>query len=279
MVLLACVVTNAWAGGMIDSLGEFETYPLELAEDTVVTVGDHDVVLQAGSGAQFYVLDGVHSGALYMGRLAEDAIVSAHGTDVTVRAPNVVWFYEDGELKYTSDLSEPQAFLAQGRPVIFGGQYDVYLPLGFHRNGQVFQGTLYEPTELTVQDGSCLFTGWVAFAEDGSLTYGVLAEDAVFTIQGADYEVSAGSDISFYADGTVKEVGLPDRPVLFRAGDRVFSFIAVPTRSSNIVFHPNGSVMHGCLAEDTVFTVDGAELTLETGTLARFNQDGTLNRE
>jgi len=146
-------------------------------------------------------------------------VLSAHGVEVTVPAPNIVWFYEDGELKYASDISEPAALPVQGRSVMFGDQYDVYLPLGLYRNGHVFQGSLYELTELAVQDKRYLFKGWVVFAEDGHLTYGVLAEDAVFSIQGADYVIGADEEISLYPDGTVKEVGLPDHGIQFRVGE------------------------------------------------------------
>ncbi len=196
-------------------------------------------------------------------------MLSAHGVEVTVPAPNIVWFYEDGELKYASDISEPAALPVQGRSVMFGDQYDVYLPLGFYRNGHVFQGSLYELTELAVQDKRYLFKGWVVFAEDGHLTYGVLAEDAVFSIQGADYVIGADEEISLYPDGTVKEVGLPDHGIRFRVGDRLVPFVAVPSVSTKVVFHPNGSVMFGCVAEVTV----GA------GTLGWFDEDGTFHTE
>ncbi len=272
-------ISDIYAGGMHDTLGEFETETEELSEDTLVQVGNRQITLQEGSGASYYVQDGVRTDLLYKGRLAEDAVLSAHGKEVTVTASNVVWFYKNGELKYTSDITEPAAFTVQGREVMFSDGYDVYTPLGFHRNGHVFQGTLYEPTELKTRDGTYLFTGRVVFAENGNLLYGVLDEDADFSIQGRDYPVPAGNDISFYGDGTVKEVGLPEKEVRFQVGDRLISFISVPTVSSNITFHPNGTVMFGCLAEDTVFSVDGKEVTVKAETLARFNEDGTLYRE
>ncbi len=272
-------ISDISAGGMYDVLGDFETETEELSKDTVVKVGNREVVLRAGTGASYYVQNCVRTGLLYMGRLAEDAVLSAHEKDVTVTAPNVVWFYENGELKYTSDISEPTAFTVQGREVMFSDGYDVYTPLGFHRNGHVFQGTLYGPTELEVQDSTYLFTGRVVFAESGNLLYGVVDEDAVFSVQGTDYPVPAGDDVTLYEDGTVKEVGLPAGEVRFRAGERIISFISVPTVSSRVTFHPNGNVMFGCLGEDTVFTVDGKEITVKTGTLTRFHEDGTLYRE
>jgi len=272
-LFLLIFVTGLMAGGMMEDV---EVEGVDLTEDTFVKVQDQDLLLKAGAPALFYSHEGVKTDHLYQGTIIEDAIFTVQGKEITVYGNNVVWFYESGNLKYTTAISEPTVFQVQGKDVEFYDQYDVYVPMGFHDNGSLHRGDLMEETAFELQGKSVKFKGMVVFSDAGQLLYGTLAEDAVIMVRDTPVEVPADKSVDFHENGMIREIGFLKEDTEFLVGDQIVKFTSNPATSSVITFYDNGSVIYGALAEDTIFTVGDREVLLKGRETARFYENGAL---
>lgn len=272
-LFIICFAAPVYAGGMIENV---DTYGVTLTEDTTVTVNDGDLLLQKGSSALFYNKDGEKTDRLYMGRLAADASFSVRGKALTVPASNVVWFHESGNIKYTTAISEPAVFEVQGKEVLFNAAYDVYMPMGFHDNGRLMRGSLAETTGFMLQGSPVPFKGTAVFSDTEQLLYGILAEDADITIQGKTITVPADAAAAFYENGAVKECGFLTVDTCFRVQEKSVLFTSHNSNATSTFFYPDGTVLSGSLAEDTVFTVGDADIRFKAKTVILFYETAAV---
>ena len=212
-----------------------------------------------------------------MGTIIEDAVFTVQGKELMVNAVSVVWFYESGNLKYTTAIPEPTVFQVQGKEVLFTAQYDVYVPMGFHENGHILRGSLAEETAFEVQGKTVKVKGMVNFSDTDQLLYGWLTEDTTIMIQGKPMVILADKTISFYENGVVKECGFFKKDTAFQVQDKMVLFTSYRTSSPGMTFFNNGNIIYGSLAEDTAFTIQGNEVWLEGRSVVSFHKNGALS--
>lgn len=265
------------AGGMYEDV---DVNGVHLTENTHVKVYDQDrvlnLVLKEDTQAMFYIQDGVVSDHLYTGIIAEQAVFIIQDKELEIPADTKIWFYESGRLKYTLVISEPTTFMIQGKEVLFTAQYDMYVPMGFHENGNFRRGILAEETSFKVQGKSILIKGMAEFSDTGQLLFGTLVKKETFKIQDKLITIPAEKFISFYENGIVKECMYLENETFFRVQNRNVLFASIQRSSQGINFFENGNVRTGSLAEDTIFTVQGRDLMLNELSLVTFYENGSL---
>ena len=267
-------------GGRVDAGGMYENVDVDgihLTENTPVKVINQILILKGDTQALFYIQDGVVSDHLYTGTIAEQAVFTLQDKKLEIAPDSKVWFYESGELKYTTAIPEPTTFKVQGKEVLFAAQYDLYVPMGFHKNGSIRQGTLAEETTFMVQDKPVKIRGMSEFSETGQLLSGILVDDEVFIIQDKPIAFPAGNPVSFYRNGTVKECVYLGNDTFFRAQNKMVLFASTKKSYQGIYFFENGDVMYGSLAEDTLFKVQGRDLRLKELSIVMFYENGLLS--
>lgn len=265
------------AGGMYEDV---DVEGLHLTENTHVKVYDQDrvlnLVLKEDTQAMFYIQDGVVSDHLYTGAIAEPAVFIIQNQKLEIPADTKVWFYESGRIKYTLAISKPATFTIQGKEVLFTAQYDMYVPMGFHENGNFRRGILAEKTSFKVQDQSILIRGMAEFSDTGQLLSGILVKEETFKIQDKLITIPAEKYISFHENGIVKECMYLENETFFMVQNKQVLFASTQRSSQLINFFKNGEVRTGILAEETILTVQGRDLIFKELSLVTFYENGSL---
>jgi hypothetical protein len=263
------------AGGMYENV---DVESEHLTENTRVTVLEQDVVLKKDSQVMFYVKDGVISDHIYTGTLAEQATFIVQDQKLEIPAGTQVWFYESGRFKYTLALSKPSAFRIQGKEVLFTALYDLYQPMGFHENGNIFRGILAEETSFKVQDKIITFIGMSSFSETGQVLSGSPAGKETFIIQGNPIVFPAEKTIFFHKNGSVKAYASLENDTSFLVKDKMVLFASFNRSYQMIEFFENGDVNTGGLAENTVFNVQGRDLMFRELSHVTFYENGSPSK-
>ncbi len=265
------------AGGMYEDV---DVNGVHLTENTHVKVYDQDrelnLVLKKNTQAMFYIQDSIVSDHLYTGTIAKPAVFIIQDQKLEIPSDTKVWFYESGRIKYTLAISKPVTFTIQGKEILFTAQYDMYVPMGFHENGNFRRGILAEKTSFKVQDQSILIRGMAEFSDTGQLLSGILVKEETFKIQDKQIMIPAEKFISFHENGIVKECMYLENETFFRIQNKQVLFASTQTSSQLINFFENGDIRTGILAEDTIFTVQGRDLIFKELSLVTFYENGSL---
>ncbi len=267
------------SGGSIAAGGMYENVDVEsatLTENTLVKVLDQDIVLKEDTQAMFYIQDGVVSDHLYTGTIAEQAVFIIQDKELEIPADTKVWFYESGRLKYTLAISKPTTFKIQGKEILFTALYDMYVPMGFHENGNFYRGYLAEETSFNVQDKSITIKGMSEFSETGQLLSGILTEKETFIIQGKPIVFPGEKTISFHRNGSVKAYVSLENDTSFMVQSKMVLFASIHRSFQSMEFFENGDVRTGSLAEDTILTVQGRDLMFNELSSVTFYENGSL---
>ena len=267
------------SGGSIEAGGMYENVDVEgvhLTENTRVKVLDQYLLLKEDTQAMFYIQDDVVSDHLYTGTIVEQVVFNIQDKKLEIPADTKVWFYKSGKLKYTIAISKPIVFRIQGKEVLFTAQYDLYVPMGFHENGNFRRGILAEETSFKVQDKSIIIKGMSEFSETGQLLSGILARDETFIIQDNPIVFHAEKAISFHRNGSVKNFVSLENDTFFRVQNKMVLFASIHRSFQSMEFFENGDVGTGSLAEDTIFTVQGRDLIFKELSLVTFYENGSL---
>jgi antitoxin component YwqK of YwqJK toxin-antitoxin module len=276
-VLFLCIFLSLgyiYAGGMYENV---DVESKHLSENTRVTVLDQEIVLKKDTQAMFYNLDGVVSNSLYTGTIAEKAGFIIKDQNFEIPADSKVWFYESGRLKYTIAISKPTAFKIQGKEVLFKELYDLYLPMGFHENGNFYRGILADETSFKVEDRSITIKGMSEFSETGQVLSGILAAEETFIIQGKHLIIPAEQMIIFHENGSVKEWVFFKNDTLFKVQNKKILFASRDRSYQGMSFFENGDVRYGALGKDTIFNVQEQDLTFKELSVVTFYENGSLS--
>jgi len=266
--IFACV--SLPAGGMIENV---DTKAVELQEDTAVEVNGQTIILEKGTAAEFYNTEDPEWQLLYKGRLAEDAVFTIQGREVTIKADQIVSFYESGNVKYTTGISEITSFDMQGKVVPVLPDYNVYQPLFFHDNGVVFHAAMaIDSSTFIVQGREVTIKGVVNFAEDQTLVFGTLTENTPFTVQGKEIMCAADSFVKFYDNSSLQTCSSLLETTTLSVLGREIAF----KQNSSVDFYLNEMVLHGTLAERVIVTIQDTEIILKKGSEVSFHDNGML---
>ncbi len=279
------------AGGMLEDV---DVEGVDLTEDTRVRVLNQDLLLKEGTPALFYIQVEIKTDFLYRGTIVEDTVFTIRGHELTVDADNVVWFYESGNLKYTTAISKPTVFQVQGKEVLYAWLAEdavimiqgkpIKVPadksISFYGNGVVKEcGFLKKDTAFRIQNQMVLFTSYrtlasgITFYDNGNVIYGSLAEDTAFTIKGNKVWLKGRNTVRFYksgalADGRLVEntvFDIQNKQILFKAGKGLY-----------VEFSESGVLQKGFLGESTELIYNDQLITITESSYVEFNGQGTL---
>jgi hypothetical protein len=192
-----------------------QVYAGNFAQKTILTVNcqaiafadakntdNHDY--NAGYTIRFY-----KNGDVDFGIIAEETIIQLGKMIIRATPGNGLFFYSNGILKkletHNKKSSSEQRILLAGK---YWGQtkYEFY---EFPLNSNILKACLAKPTPIKVGNRNVLFNSIIRFNPDGKVSYGYLAQDTTFTINGEELLFSGDDDvIGFKNDipvrGTIK---------------------------------------------------------------------------
>lgn len=195
-------------------------------------------------------------------------------------------FCNDRDLQYYKDSR--QSLVKEGKPcqkarLKVGGTEILFtdILLSFYRTQAVQMGFLAEDTAIGIKKNKVLFStgGSIEFYPTGGIKEGTLAEPTIFQLakQGRRMTLPAGAEVSFYADGSLREFFYPhtDSEWLTGSGETVR---IKKSDTGKLSLYQDGSIKFGCLAQDTTFVVQGQNIPCQADTPVEFYPDGSLKR-